>query len=151
MAKGADKRDDGETSKTILRIAPGKRKNFSILGNAMLQDRNVGNDALGVLAFILSHPEDWHSEIEWLCRERKLGRDKARRIIAEVISPGYCHRSAAAAAPPPLTETAEREDQLYMVLDAVEQLVSKIVAEGGEAPLRARLTRLLLEVGYGAI
>lgn len=93
MAKGADKSSGGETSKTtILRIAPNKRKNFSILGNAMLQDKNLGNEALGVLAFILSHPEDWRFEIEWLCRERDLGRDKARRIIGEVISAGYCHR-----------------------------------------------------------
>lgn len=42
-----------------------------------------------------------------------------------------------------MSEPAEREHPLNVALDAVEQLVTNIVAEGGEAPLRARLRRLL--------
>lgn len=92
MSGAANNSSWTENSKTILRVARGKRKNFSMLGNAMLQNPKLRNDALGVLVFILSHPEDWHFEVEWLCRERKLGRDKAKRVIAEIISAGYCHR-----------------------------------------------------------
>lgn len=44
---------------------------------------------------------------------------------------------------PPAHEPDERDDPLNAALDAAEQLVRNIVANGGEAPLRARLARLL--------
>lgn len=44
---------------------------------------------------------------------------------------------------PPVHETEEREDPLNAALDAAEQLVTNIIASGGEGPLRARLARLL--------
>lgn len=44
---------------------------------------------------------------------------------------------------PPVHEVEEREDPLNAALDAAEQLVSNIIASGGEVPLRARLARLL--------
>lgn len=44
---------------------------------------------------------------------------------------------------PPAHEPVEREDPLNVALDAAEQLVRNICANGGEAPLRARLARLL--------
>lgn len=44
---------------------------------------------------------------------------------------------------PPAHEPAEREDPLNVALEAAEQLIRNIVASGGEAPLRARLARLL--------
>jgi hypothetical protein len=44
---------------------------------------------------------------------------------------------------PPVHEPAEREDPLNAALDAAEQLVTNIIASGGEGPLRARLARLL--------
>lgn len=44
---------------------------------------------------------------------------------------------------PPAHEAPERDEPLNAALDAAETLVSNIIAAGGEAPLRARLARLL--------
>lgn len=44
---------------------------------------------------------------------------------------------------PPAHEPQERDDPLNAALDAAEQLLSNIIASGGEGPLRARLARLL--------
>lgn len=61
------------------------------------------------------------------------------------------YRSKVAGTRPPRSEPAEREDPLNVALDAVEQLIANIVAEGGEAPLRARLKRLLPESADGPL
>ena len=63
---------------------------FSQLGNAMIRDKRVSREARFALCFILTHPADWAFTTEWLCRELELGRDKARAIISELVSHGYC-------------------------------------------------------------
>jgi hypothetical protein len=80
------------TEQTIFRVAS-RHKPYAQLGNAMLRDKRLSLEARGVLAFILSHPSDWHFSMDWLCREQGVGRDKARRIIKEHVAFGYCVRS----------------------------------------------------------
>lgn len=50
---------------------------------------------------------------------------------------------------PPAHEPQERDDPLNAALDAAEQLVTNIIASGGEGPLRARLARLLPDQSAG--
>lgn len=48
-------------------------------------------------------------------------------------------------------EPIETEDPLNSVLDAIEQLIRSVVANGGEAPLRYRLRRLLTDGSHGSL
>ncbi len=75
-----------------------------------------------------------------------------RRAIRKTwSSAGPSTRKPRAAAPPrpAAHEPDERDDPLNIALDAAEQLVRNICASGGEAPLRARLARLLPPAGSG--
>ena len=81
----------GERPRTIFRIAS-RHKPFAQLGNGMLRDQRLSLEARGALSFILSYPENWKFHEAWFCRETGIGRDKARRIIRELLDVGYCHR-----------------------------------------------------------
>lgn len=77
--------------KTIFRVAS-RHKPYSQLGNAMIRDNRLSFEARGVLSYILSFPSNWQFGLHWLCRETHLGRDKARRIVKELVAVGYCQR-----------------------------------------------------------
>lgn len=78
-------------SQTIFRVAS-RHKPYSQLGNAMLRDSRLSIEARGTLSFILSHPVDWKFNIEWLGREIGVGRQKAQRIVRDLVEHGYCIR-----------------------------------------------------------
>lgn len=44
------------------------------------------------MCFILSLPDDWEFNIDWLRKNVNVGRDKALRIVNELITLGYCKR-----------------------------------------------------------
>lgn len=77
--------------KTICRVAS-RHKPYSQLGNAMLRDKRLCIAARGTLCFILSHPADWKFSVEWLAREIGVGRQKAQRIVRDLVAHGYCKR-----------------------------------------------------------
>jgi hypothetical protein len=77
--------------RTILRVAS-RHKPYAQLGNAMLRDKRLSFEARGVLAFILTYPSNWQFGLAWLCRDQDIGRDRARRIIREHVTAGYCQR-----------------------------------------------------------
>jgi hypothetical protein len=76
---------------TICRVAS-RHKPYSQIGNAMLRDKRLSIDARGTLCFILSHPADWKFSVEWLAREIGVGRQKAQRIVRDLVAHGYCKR-----------------------------------------------------------
>lgn len=79
------------TEQTIFRVAS-RHKPYSQLGNAMIRDGRLSWDARAILAFILSFPSNWEFSLAWFCRETKTGRDKARRVVRELVAAGYCAR-----------------------------------------------------------
>jgi hypothetical protein len=79
------------SDKTIYRVAS-RHRPYSQLGNAMMRDKRLSFEARGVLCFILSYPDNWEFNIDWIKREQGIGRDRVRRIINELIACGYCGR-----------------------------------------------------------
>jgi len=77
--------------KTIYRTA-GRENPYAQIVRTMLQDETLSLDAAGALVFILSLPDTWEFDLSWLCRRRRVGRDKALRIVGELIKRGYCNR-----------------------------------------------------------
>lgn len=77
--------------KTIFRAAS-RTVPYTQIARTMLQDRNLSMEARGLLCFVLSLPDNWTFHLTWLCRDQKLGRDKAQRLVRELITNGYCVR-----------------------------------------------------------
>ena len=75
-----------------------RKKNFTIVDNAIFDDRNLSPDAMAILMFLLSKPDDWEVSLEHLRGHftrrsekgrRALGRDYIAAIMRELRSAGY--------------------------------------------------------------
>ena len=66
-------------------------KYYSI-SNATCQDDSISFEALGLLSYCLSMPEDWefHPKVIW--KQRNCSRDKVYRMFNELISTFHCIR-----------------------------------------------------------
>lgn len=68
--------------------------NFTVVPNSTLKDTRLSFEARGVLALMLSMPEDWAMYKSWLCDQCSMtGKDKMTRILKELEVNGYLVRS----------------------------------------------------------
>lgn len=70
--------------------AKGLDSEFVILANKDVQRNDLSYDAIGMLSYLMSLPPDWTIYAETLKRTG-CGRDKVRRILAELEKHGYLH------------------------------------------------------------
>lgn len=66
-----------------------KNKNYTIMSNYHLQDRNLSYKAKGLLSFMLSLPEDWDYSINGLVAISKEGVKAIKNILQELQKYGY--------------------------------------------------------------
>ncbi len=63
---------------------------FAIISNKTLRDDSLSYEATGLLAMMLSLPDDWEIHKSWLQKQKvKCGRDKLTGMMNELISAGY--------------------------------------------------------------
>lgn len=63
---------------------------YAQIPNSTLRDKSLSFEARGVLAMLLSLPEDWSVNIAWICNQSgSAGRDKVSRILKELQQAGY--------------------------------------------------------------
>lgn len=74
--------------KTVLRVA--HRKGYTVITNALAQDRTLTWEARGVMLYLLSKPDDWKLTPPDL--EQECGRDKVYKILGELIKHRYICR-----------------------------------------------------------
>mgnify|MGYP000403215667 CR=1 FL=1 len=75
----------------MIRRAP-REEGFTVLQNDTLEDTALSWDALGLLSFLLSKPDDWTVSVEHLISCRDAGRHKVRRMLSELEDVGYLVR-----------------------------------------------------------
>jgi len=76
---------------TIVRT-PRIERDFTILPNRCLRDPHLSFRARGVLAYVLSMPDNWRTSADNLSRQGLEGRDALRAAIQELIRAGYARR-----------------------------------------------------------
>ena len=68
-----------------------RRRNYTICPNEIF-DAGLKPDAIGILAYLISRPDDWNVSLRMLSKHRQIGRDKTQRIINDLIDAGYVKR-----------------------------------------------------------
>ena len=66
--------------------------NYFVMHNATAQDDGLSWEARGMLAYLLSKPEGWRTNLTDLTRQSGAGKDKCRRIMDDLIKAGYVER-----------------------------------------------------------
>lgn len=61
-----------------------KTKDYTVMSNFHLRDKNLSYKAKGLLSFMLSLPEDWDYSLAGLCAISKESRDGIRSILKEL-------------------------------------------------------------------
>jgi hypothetical protein len=77
-------------SKTIHRIK--KHETYTRIENDTLRDPLLSFKATGLLAFMLSRPDDWHFFVEELSKAKTDGEFSVRSAMKELVERGYVRR-----------------------------------------------------------
>lgn len=64
-------------------------KNFSIVSNKIIQNKNISFEARGLLVFLLSLPDDWVLHKTWIMKEYGIGKHKLTKMFKELEDNGY--------------------------------------------------------------
>lgn len=69
-----------------------RRDNFAIIPNAVANDDRLSFEARGLLVYLLAKPHDWEIRRSDLQKAGGIGRDKAQKLMRELIAAGYMER-----------------------------------------------------------
>ena len=75
--------------RTILRVA--HRERFTIIDTRLFENACLSWAARGVLAYLLSRPDDWRVIVKDIQRRGDLGRDGVYALLCELRHAGYVH------------------------------------------------------------
>lgn len=75
----------------IIRVA--KNKNFSVLSNEPFNEKSLSWKAKGLLAYLLTRPDNWKVQVEHLRKASTDGRDSIYSALKELIQAGYIQRN----------------------------------------------------------
>ena len=73
--------------------SPRPADGFTVLGNNVLQDQSLSYRARGLLASILSRPDNWRTDAAQLAREGREGREAVLSTLRELTEAGYIVRT----------------------------------------------------------
>lgn len=98
-------------------------RGYTKLRNAFLQDRDISDETRGLVARLLSLPDDWEVTVQSIIASGKAGRDKVYRMIKEAEDHGYIRPEQGR------KEAGKFDRQLYLVSDDPAALIAKTAQE----------------------
>lgn len=69
-------------------------KNFTTIGNELFADERLAADEIGVIAYLLSRPNDWEMRRSQLAKRFGFGRHTMRRIVINLLRFGWVRATA---------------------------------------------------------
>lgn len=69
-----------------------KQRNYVSVCNELAQDSRLSFEARGVMLYLLSKPPDWEVQFSDIERQGNFGRERRKRILAELEKAGYFTR-----------------------------------------------------------
>lgn len=78
---------------SIIRVCKNKENPYVMLNKGFLRDPALSAKAKGILAYMLSLPDDWQIYVDELANHFKDGRDSIRSGVKELRAAGYITRS----------------------------------------------------------
>ena len=75
---------------SIIRVRKDDR--YFVAPNEPFNNESLSWEARGIIAYLLSKPDGWEVRTKDLVRRGPAGRDKVRRVLAELEEHGYLHR-----------------------------------------------------------
>lgn len=69
---------------------------FTVIPNDILNDRDIPADSLGLLAYLLSKPDNWEIQSTHLCNRFNCGRDRVYRMLRDLRQCSYADFERAA-------------------------------------------------------
>lgn len=72
---------------SVFRVA--KTKNYTVMSNQHLKDKNLSFKAKGLLSYMLSLPDTWDYSLEGLCKASKDNLTSVRNCLKELKENGY--------------------------------------------------------------
>lgn len=76
----------------IRRAAKDKDNPYGMIRRAVMDGSGLSFEARGVMGYILMKQDNWKTRIKDLMREGGIGRDKAYKIVDELVEKGYARR-----------------------------------------------------------
>lgn len=67
-------------------------RNYTVIANILINDRTISREAVGVLVWLLSKPDDWRTYRSAIAKEFGLSRREVDRIFRELEEAGYLVR-----------------------------------------------------------
>ena len=74
----------------VIRVI--KNKNYTTISNQLFKNKGISLKAKGLMAYLLSLPNDWNLTINGIVACSKEGRGAIRNTFTELISAGYIER-----------------------------------------------------------
>lgn len=69
-----------------------RTRNFTIVENEVFNDERLSLEAMGLLAWLRSRPDDWSLSVEHLKARFKVGRDSMHKLVRELVEAGWVTR-----------------------------------------------------------
>jgi hypothetical protein len=91
-----------------------KQSRYSVIANEPLTDSSLSWKATGLLAFLLTKPDDWTISVKALSHSKQDGRDSTISALNELIEAGYVLR-------PSLRDSSGRFAAEYLVFETKEE------------------------------
>lgn len=70
-----------------------KESEFTVLYNDCINDKGLSADALAILVYVMSKPDDWEINLKNLSNRFEMGRDKVDKAIKVLCGGGYMKRA----------------------------------------------------------